>query len=287
MSALRPGFALALLVAATAPRSGCVVRYGPPPEPAVRAADPLPPPVDFDEVVSRVDSLLADPVDIDQRDRLLAAATLARKARTDDAATQRVVLAYLREVVAIEERARPVEAPVLQALPQVEGFTPVEAEAVTEETLDASLSVAADRFSAALACRDQPCFAEYEADWPTLLDAHVAAVREDAGARYLAARQLPDPSERLAEYRALRATLADLADRFPGASAADDVRRNVALVQREIESLLAAQAEAPATGAPTPESPAPEAPASLQPAPAPEPSPAPDAAREEGEVPAQ
>ncbi len=249
MSSFRPIFAVSLLLAAAAPRSGCVVRYGPPVEPAVRAAEPLPPPADFDEVVARVDDLLADPVDVDQRDRLLAATTLARRARTDDAATQRVVLAYLREVVEIEERSRPVEAPVLEALPSVDDFTPLATPEVVEEALDdaaaAQSADLAERLAAALACRNEPCWAAHAAAWPALRDAHVTAVREEAGRRYLAAREQADPADRLAGYRAVRALLADLADRFPDAEAADDVRRNVALVQREIESALAAEVEAP------------------------------------------
>lgn len=113
--------------------SGCVVRYAPPPEGAAEA--PMPPPVDFAEVDTRLDSLLAEPRDVDQRDRLQAALVLSRKAKTDDAATQRVVLAYLQQVVAIEERSRAYAAPVLPPVPRVQTFEPVGAGAVTEEVL--------------------------------------------------------------------------------------------------------------------------------------------------------
>jgi len=115
--------------------SGCVVRYVPPPEGAVVA--PMPPPVDFGEVDTRLDSLLAEPRDVDQRDRLQAALVLSRKAKTDDAQTQRVVLAYLQQVVAIEERSRAYAAPVLPPVPSVQTFEPVEAEPVTEVVLPA------------------------------------------------------------------------------------------------------------------------------------------------------
>ena len=98
---------------------------------------PLPPPVDFGEVDQRLDALLAAPDDVDQRDRLQAALVLARKAKTDDAATQRVVLGYLQQVVAIEERSRSYSAPVLPSVPRVESFDPIGADLVVEEPLDA------------------------------------------------------------------------------------------------------------------------------------------------------
>ena len=126
---MRHPLALAVLLA------GCVVRVASPTEGVADA--PLPPPVDFGEVDQRLDALLAAPDDVDQRDRLQAALVLARKAKTDDAATQRVVLGYLQQVVAIEERSRSYSAPVLPSVPRVESFEPIGADLVVEEPLDA------------------------------------------------------------------------------------------------------------------------------------------------------
>lgn len=124
----RPPAALLVLL------TGCVVRYAPPPEGATES--PLPPPVDFGEVDARLDSLLVEPRDVDQRDRLQAALVLSRKAKTDDAATQRVVLTYLQQVLAIEERSRTYAAPVLPPVPSVQTFEPVAPEPVMEAVLD-------------------------------------------------------------------------------------------------------------------------------------------------------
>ena len=78
--------------------SSCVVHYVAD-EPASAISDaPLSPPVDFGEVDERLSQLLAATEELDQRDRLQAALQLSRRAKTDDAATQRVVLAYLRRI---------------------------------------------------------------------------------------------------------------------------------------------------------------------------------------------
>jgi hypothetical protein len=246
--------------------AGCVVRYAPDPAPAGQA--PLPPPVDFGEVDTRLDALLANPADLDQRDRLQAALALSRKAKTDDAATQRVVLAYLQKVVAIEERSKPLAAPILPPVPTVESFTPIGAEAVVEEELGepeaaeggadpvAAFTAAAEAgdlaaaVAAAETCRDQPCWAEIEPAWPAVRDAWVLRERERAGEAYLAARSLGDTAARVEAFREVRAQLADLADRHPDSVHAEDLRRNVALVQRELEAQLAAAVERAAASDP-------------------------------------
>jgi hypothetical protein len=250
--------------------AGCVVRYAP--EPAAAGEAPLPPPVDFGEVDTRLGVLLADPADVDQRDRLQAALTLSRRAKTDDAATQRSVLAYLRKVVAIEERSRPLAAPILPPVPTVESFVPVGADAVVEEALEgppdgaiepptdpiAAFTIAAESgdlraaVAAAEACWDAPCWSDIEPGWPEVRDAHVRAERDKAGEAYLAARAMGEPAARLAAFHAVRSQLAGLASRFPDATDAEDVRRNVGLVQREIEAQLAATVERGAPPLPAP-----------------------------------
>ena len=192
--------------------AGCVVRYAP--EPAGEA--PLPPPVDFGEVDARLGALLASPSDVDQRDRLQAALTLSRKAKTDDAATQRAVLAYLQKVVAIEERSRPLAAPILPPVPTVESFVPLGGDVVVEDVLGGgpgadsapeppadpveafeAAAEAGDLDAAVVAaelCRDASCWVDIQPNWPAVRDAHVRAERDKAGEAYLAARALGEPA---------------------------------------------------------------------------------------------
>lgn len=242
--------------------SACVVKYGPEPgggpDASPLPAEPLPPPVDFAEVEERIDLLSLEPVDVDQRDRLDAARQLLRRFREADPRDQRAIITYLRATLAIEERSRPVEAPALYG----EGEATFSlGEAITEEELvvppppppepdgplvaDDLLAEAAAKVSAgdplqALGlleqCRGKECWQVVSPTWETTRDAFVHQEREAAGAAYLAAREEGDPVVRLEALRAVRQRLADLADRYPESPLADDVRRNVDLVQKSIEA---------------------------------------------------
>lgn len=85
-------------------------------------------------------------------------------------------------------------------------------------------------------CRGAPCWGEAEALHAEARDAHVARIREEAGARFVAARAEADPALRRASLEEVRSTLAELADRYPQSPLTPDVRRNLALVQRELEA---------------------------------------------------
>lgn len=258
---------------------GCVVKVAPAPASVAVGSlppEPLPPPVDFASVQERLDLLSLEPVDVDQRDRLDAARQLLRRFRDADPRAQRAVVAYLRALLSIEERSRPVEAPALYAegeasfvmggtiteevLEDAEGpdpEAPVEAARAPSAGPDpgpvSTLSLDADRLRAeaealvdagdleqALSvlerCRDQACWAAVESAWAPVRDAHVRAEREQAGAAFLAAREQADPVVRLGALREIRERLAGLADRYPEAEDAADVRRNLALVQHTLES---------------------------------------------------
>lgn len=279
--------------------ASCVVRYGDPPEPL--PAEPLPPPVDFAEVESRLAELLAQDEDRDRLDRIRAAQELARRMKTQDPRAQQVALAYLQRLVAIEERSRPVEAPALYGEEVEQGFTPLVGAGIQEEDLggpeelapqpavgsregegleappvgapvedgaedaedegddtgeptgDAGLDEAgSERLGRARwllddgdalgamtvleECRGAPCWDEAAALHAEARDAHVARIREEAGARFVAARAEADPEARRAGLEEVRGTLAALADRYPNSPLTPDVRRNLALVQREIEA---------------------------------------------------
>jgi hypothetical protein len=283
---------------------GCVVTYGSPESVTPRAAEPLPPPVNFDEIVERIDALLAEPTSVDQRDRLLVAVSLARKVRSADSSTQRVVLAYLQRVVEVEERSRPIAAPVLASPPAVVDLGPLqspevhevpleeaapmaestgldpasadpgspgpastEPEMVEAAALDGSVPVPdppqatspapqspepsaeglaavnaamargdlAAAVAVAEACRAEDCWQDVAPLWPELRDAFVHAEREAAGSHFVAVRGEADPVARGRVLRAVRQRLADLLDRYPESVYADDLRRNVELVQSAVE----------------------------------------------------
>ena len=86
-------------------------------------------------------------------------------------------------------------------------------------------------------CMGAPCWDVAADPYAAAREAHVEAVREEAGARFLAARSEADPKKRRAELEAVRGMLADLADRFGDSPLADDVRRNLALVNKELEAM--------------------------------------------------
>lgn len=276
--------------------ASCVVRYGDPVDPL--PAEPLPPPVDFAEVESRLTELLTHEDEHDRIDRLRGALELARRMKTQDPRAQRVALTYLQELVAIEERARPVEAPAIYGADAQPGFSPLAVPSIEEEVLDApepeeeqvepdagevSVPVETDveptstvrqptpdgtdplvgdagpgtddvdallgqarwmldegdalgALTALEVCRGQVCWQEVEALWADARDAHVSSRREVAGERFLAARSEADLAARIVELEAVRLELAELLDRYPDSAHADDIRRNVGLVTRELEA---------------------------------------------------
>ncbi len=265
--------------------SACVVRYGPRPgsDPSLMPAEPLPPPVDFDEVSERLEKLMVDAENTDQRDRLDLAHGLARRMRDEDPRAQRVVLGYLRDVVQIEERGRPVEGPGLypgeiatfilpgeqvveEALdvgepdpdptPQSPDSSPAAtpaappADAPTESGVVGVVDLGAVRADAGVAraagdldrvlralerCRNKACWDAVQVEWAETRDVFVRQQREAAGVAFLRARDEPDPKARLEAMNRIRQRLADLVDRYPDSPQADDLRRNVELVQRAIE----------------------------------------------------
>lgn len=278
----------------------CVVRYGPGPEEAPLPAEPQPPPVDYAELLERLDALSVSLEDIDRRDRLDAARSLARRMESAEPRAQRAVLSYLRQVIAIEERATPVQAPAMYqgeeasfiigapiveeeldvepspAVPTVpggdeeSGSTPPpaapaapageagpEGDAVLARARDAQAGGDLPRALSELeTCRGQRCWPAVEAEWRSVRDRFVAQEREQAGVQYLRARNEPDAVVRLQALRDIRQRLADLLDRYPDSPVSGDLRRNVDLVQRAIETTVDAQqpepdpaASAPAPGA--------------------------------------
>lgn len=67
-------------------------------------------------------------------------------------------------------------------------------------------------------------------------DAWIHAERERAGGLYVRARSEPDPMDRRARLVEARDILVGLLDRFPDASQAEALRRNLELVQAELEA---------------------------------------------------
>ncbi|MCB9777410.1 MAG: hypothetical protein H6742_02470 [Alphaproteobacteria bacterium] len=272
--------------------AACVVQYGT--EPVVRPAEPQAPPGDFAEVQDRFEDLYSGEVEVDRRDRLDAAMDLLRRGRTMPPDEQAAVLAYLKRLLAIEERAQPMEAPELfgAAEPgQVASFTPVgtvieeedlggveqveqppgddgegddgsgssgegaaepagatdddppvdDAPVTTDPVGQARAALAAGDPPGALAAL-APCGAIDCGDGADALaaqarDAWIHTERERAGALFVRARSEPDPVERSARLVEARDILASLLERFPDASQADDLRRNISLVQAELDAV--------------------------------------------------
>lgn len=253
--------------------SGCVVKYGGPVEPSTTG--PLAPPEDLGQVQARLDQLAESTDDVDRFDRLQAASDFAGRMRDADPAARSAAFDYLQHVLAIEERSRPLEAPALGEV--VEGadtfapfVVPVEEIAIDDAppeppvppeepeappeappepdgaALSASASAAAESGDPRLAmeilesCRDHACWEAVAAQWAEARDAHVHAEREAAGRLFLAARQETDAAVRAATLREVRQRLADLADRYPDSRYIPAIRRNIDLVQRELEATITA-----------------------------------------------
>lgn len=98
--------------------SSCVVTYG---GASSLRPEPLPAPNDLAEIEVRLETMIVGEIETDRRDRLVAAADLARLAALMAPAEQAQVRQYLQRVVAIEERSQPMSAPILfeEPLPEV------------------------------------------------------------------------------------------------------------------------------------------------------------------------
>jgi len=120
---------------------GCVVQYGEAPEAMVLPADMQAPPVDFSEAITRIDLLLEGEQDVDRLDRLLAMRDLARRMRRADPRAQQEVLFYLQQMIAVEERAQPVETAAVYDDEIIASFTPLSSP-IVEESLDVSTTAA-------------------------------------------------------------------------------------------------------------------------------------------------
>jgi len=86
-------------------------------------------------------------------------------------------------------------------------------------------------------CRSQTCWGKVDELWGLARDAHVYAERERAGELFLRARAETDVGMRVQTLVAVRQQLSDLISTFPDSRYAPAIRRNVRLVEREIEAL--------------------------------------------------
>jgi len=263
----------------------CVVKYGAPDAaprsagvaPAAPASSMTP---DFAGLEARIDALLNNAVEVDDRDRLLAALDLARASHRLGPDAQAVNFAFLSTLVTIEERDVPYAAPALAGgsgsaaprpadedrlhdvvplddpiepgpdpLPPVVDppVPPATAQAPSPApSADALLGVARQKLSAGDAasamatlepCRGQPCWDAVRSTWEESRDALVFQQREDAGARYIAARQIADPAQRAEALRQVKATLSALLEQYPDSRYADALRKNLQLVDHDLDAL--------------------------------------------------
>ncbi len=99
-------------------------------------------------------------------------------------------------------------------------------------------------------CRERPCWDEVADEWAVARDALVHARRQEAVQRFLSARELADPAARRAAFVAVRDELQDLLDRWPSTRFAEEIRRNIELVDEAIAALGPAEGDAAQEDAP-------------------------------------
>lgn len=254
----------------------CIVKYGDPPPPVayteggtvVERTD-TPAPVDFREIDKRLGALLQDSasMDVDRRDRLVAAQELARAFRGQEPRAQREVFHYLTRVVSIEERFVAEDIPMLG----VDGAGPVmgiaeidlgeellddtgepEGEADTGDTAEPELDaeqrerearehLAHEEYREAIelleTLQDDPAWATVESVYREAVDGYVHVERERAGAAFLAARELEDASARKAAFEEVATDLAALVEAYPDSLYTQALQKNLAQVEAELARL--------------------------------------------------
>jgi hypothetical protein len=250
---------------------GCVVKVGPPGGMPAPQTDVGPSPARFTEVERQIDLLLVDPPSVDTRDRLLAALELARAARRQPPEVQAEILRYLDQLLAVEGRSQPREAPRVvdgeamvfaplgavrvEEIPDVdapmpvagaEGRGPDAPRPIDVSALLAEARAAIDRDEPAQAlalveeCRGRPCWELVGAVYAEARDEWVEIERDRAAARYLSARNEPDPEARRQALTEVRDALQAIAARFPDAAQAADLARNIATVEKALLSGMVA-----------------------------------------------
>jgi hypothetical protein len=245
---------------------GCTIQqYGGGTTSAVETAAPTTAvPVDFVRIESRLEAMIAGETEnVDRRDRLEAAWDLCQKARKATPESQQVILRYLKRIVHVEERSSDAETDAL-ANPDEQSFVPVAAIAAeqiepaaiadtpaakrlaivppdagaADVMASARAYLAAGEFDGALkqlaVCSGQPCSAATVTLRKEVEDRLVYREREAAGARFMAAKNNSDPSQRMREIKAVAASLEALATRYPRSRYAEGVRSSLTTVRKAL-----------------------------------------------------
>ncbi len=216
------------------------------------------PPVSFAPLEERVNVLLADTRDTDQRDRLLAARDLMEGMRNKDPIAQRKVYAYFEQVLAIEERSQPkpiplgdvgvpiqeeqlqiTEVPVeptLPAGPGPVGPTPPVAPLPDGQLAVARAALAEARYLDAVEALRGVTAPDAAPLRKEAVDGWARTERERAGHLFLEARQLPPGNERIASLRAVRSALVAINERFPENAYAAQIAENIAKVDADLSA---------------------------------------------------
>ena len=242
--------------------SGCVVRqYGSGAATANTGSAQLAP-VDFSDVESRLEELIAGETEnVDRRDRLEAAWELCQESKTQRPAAQHAVHRYLVRLVEVERRVIDADTDAL-ANPELQTFIPIAAiqseriagseapaaaPAAARKSIvppdagaQAVMSSARDRMASgdlkgALSqldvCTGQPCGAATITLWREVRDRLVYQAREQAGQAFIDARTMTDPSSRRAEYQRIVDELTDLQTRFPDSRYNEGVTSSIETVR--------------------------------------------------------
>jgi hypothetical protein len=243
--------------------SACVVRqYGAGPTTSAASVDAVAP-VDFSDVQARLERMIvAETENVDRRDRLEAAWELGHKMKTERASAQHLTLRFLMRFVEVEKRNQDADTDAV-ADPNQQDFVPISSIAAQRigTSVEAAPAVhqvkkrvaivppdagatavmdsARERMGAGdlegarrqlAVCEGQPCGAATVTLYREVIDRLVYQRREAAGVAFLAARELGDKGNRMAEFRKVALDLRGLARDYPDSRYAVGVAESLATV---------------------------------------------------------
>ena len=217
-----------------------VMPYHRPPVPVPVPPTPegAPPIAAIGPALAHLDKLLGTTEDVDRRDRLVELRDLLVGVQLADPKVQERVVRYAERVLAVEDRSQPfgfAESPMEMATT----LDAVVEEAVPEppKPVDvAARQLAEGHPMAAIATLDAAVGAPAGAAElrKRAVNAWATAERERVGAAFVAALAMEKGPARAAAILAVRDSLAAINARFPDNAVADDVRKHLETVEKEL-----------------------------------------------------
>lgn len=195
------------------------------------------PAVDWLALEAQLSELMLEETDADRKERLSAAHAMASDMRRGARHPDKIVEDYVLAVIAIEERNRPEELPMLG---DTDGFRIGDSVLVEliEEPLDiesARAALAGGRYRDAVELlsshRTEP---EVERLWTEAVDAWCHSERERAGKLFVRAREMPAGDVQTSAYEEVERILSGLLEEFPESSYSAAIQKNLELVRKEM-----------------------------------------------------